>query len=363
MENKYRRGLVALAIVSVLCGAGVIVWQRSTQAGATHAHAAAGQDAPPAPAPVVTVGRGNVEDKLALSAEFRPFQEINLYARVAGYVREMRVDVGSRVKAGQVIAVLEIPELHDDLQQASAAVERAQGEVQRAKALYDEAHLTYQRLAEVVKEQPNLVAQQEIDQARAREESSRAAWQAAQSHVREAAAGHAKYSTLVRYSQILAPFDGIVTRRLADTGALVGAGTSSNGQAIVRLSQVDPLRLVLPVPESAVPRLHLDMPVDVLVQATGQKITGHVARLSGEVSTDTRTMRVEVDVPNKTFELAPGTYASAQLVQDSRKGVLTIPVEAVPERKDGTATVLIVDKDNRLQQRTVVLGLETPTLV
>src|SRR5581483_10835412 len=106
-----------------------------------------------------------------------------------------------------------------------------------------------------------------------------------------------------------------------------------------------------------------DMPVDVLVQATGQKITGHVARLSGEVSTDTRTMRVEVDVPNKTFELAPGMYASAQLVQDSRKGVLTIPVEAVPERKDGTATVLIVDKDNRLQQRTVVLGLETPTLV
>lgn len=364
MEIRFRRTLTGIALLVLFGASGALLWQRSTRAvpNETPGGDAAAVQAR-TPVVVAPVKRRDLEDALVLSAEFRPFQEVSLYARVAGYVRQMRVDVGTRVKAGQVLAVLEIPELHDELQHATATVERAQGEVERAKAVYDEAHLTYERLAQVSKEQPNLIAQQEIDQARAREVSSRAAWQAAQSGVREASATRAKFDTLVRYSQIVAPFDGVVTRRLADTGSLVGAGTSAGGQAIVRVSQVDPLRLVLPVPESAVSRFHAGMPVDVLVQSTGRKITGHVARLSGEVSTDTRTMRVEVDVPNPALDLAPGMYASANAIQSSRKNVLSIPIEAVPERKNGKASVLVADKDDRLQAREVKLGMETAMLV
>lgn len=361
MRLKHRRVLTGIALLILLAGGAGLFWQRSTRAVAQDPASARAQMR--APVLVATAKRGDLEDVLVLSAEFRPFQEVSLYARIAGYVRAMHVDVGTRVKTGQVLAVLEIPELRDDLQHAAAAEDRARGEVERAKAMYDDAHLTYRRLAQVSEVQPNLIAQQEIDQARAREEASRAAWQAAQSGVREAAATRAKVGTLVRYAQIVAPFDGVVTRRLADTGSLVGAGTSSNGQALVRVSQVDPLRLVLPVPESAVSRLRADMPVDVLVQSTGRKITGHVARLSGEVSTDTRTMRVEVDVPNPGLELAPGMYASADVTQNSRKGVLTIPIEAVPDRRNGKATVLVADKDDRVQSRSIELGLETATQV
>lgn len=364
MEIRFRRTLTGIALLVLVGASGTLLWQRSTRAVPNETPGGDGAAAQArTPVVVAPVKRRDLEDALVLSAEFRPFQEVSLYARVAGYVRQMRVDVGTRVKAGQVLAVLEIPELQDDLQHAAATVERAQGEVERAKAVYDEAHLTYERLAQVSKEQPNLIAQQEIDQARAREVSSRAAWQAAQSGVREASATRAKFGTLVRYSQIVAPFDGVVTRRLADTGSLVGAGTSAGGQAIVRVSQVDPLRLVLPVPESAVSRFHTGMPVDVLVQSTGRKITGHVARLSGEVSTDTRTMRVEVDVPNAALDLAPGMYASANAIQSSRNNVLSIPIEAVPSRKNGSASVLVAGKDDRLQTREIKLGMETAMLV
>lgn len=370
MSKSLKRALALLIVIACLAGGALAGWLRiahgdhgkSMQRPAEGAAGNTASGSRPAAA-VMPVRRADLEDRLTLSAEFRPFQEVNLFARVAGYVREMRVDVGSRVKAGDVLAVLEIPDLRDDLQHAAAAVERANGEVARARAAYDEAHLTYTRMAQVVKEQPNLVAQQEIDQARARDEASHAAWQAAQSAVREAQAQRSKFATLTQYARIAAPFDGVVTRRLADTGSLVGAGTSSNGQAIVRLSQLDPLRLVLPVPESAVPRLRNDMPVEVLVQSTGQKIIGRVARASGEVATDTRTMHVEVDVPNRALTLAPGMYATAALVRDSRTNVLTVPIEAVPDRHDASAVVLVADKDDRLAERRITLGLETATQV
>jgi len=132
---------------------------------------------------------------------------------------------------------------------------------------------------------------------------------------------------------------------------------------LVRLSQLDPLRLVLPVPESAVPKIHEGAAVEVLVQATQQKIAGRLSRVSGEVATDTRTMHVEVDVPNQSLALAPGMYASAVLVKESRPGVLSVPIEAVPDRNNGTSRVFVLGKDRRLQARNLTLGLETPDRV
>jgi len=307
------------------------------------------------------VMRADLSEELALSAEFRPFQEVNVYAKVNGYVRQMKVDVGQRVKAGDVLAILEVPELQDELQRATAAVERANQDVARTKASYDDAHLTYTRLSEVVKQQPNLVAQQDIDEAHARDETAKASWVAAQSAVREAIAGRAKYTTMIAYSRITAPFAGVITKRYADTGSLVGAGTASSSQALVRLSQLDPLRLVLPVPESAVPRVRDGAAVEVQVQATKETITAKVSRASGEVATSTRTMHVEVDVPNPDLRLAPGMYATATLVQESRKNTLAIPIEAAPSRKGDAATVYVLNRDHKIEERQIKVGLETPT--
>ena len=317
-------------------------------------------------APVVVVAQAKRTDlinTLNLAAEFRPFQEVDVYARVAGYVRQMKVDVGDRVKAGEVLAVLEVPELEAELQQASAAVDSADQEVIRAKAAYDEAHLMYSRLTQVLKQQPDLVAQQDVDEAHAKDETRKASWVAAQSAVREAKARRAKYRDMIEYSKITAPFAGVVSRRNADTGALMGAGTASASQSLVRLSQLDPLRLILPVPESQVPKIHIGDPVQVFVPSTGHTLSATVARLSGAVATETRTMRVEVDVPNPQLTLAPGMYASATLTLDERKQALAIPVEAAPNIKDGAATALVLDKQHKIQQRRIGVGLQTPTQV
>ena len=359
-DGKPRRLRLVLVVVLgglVLAVTGALYSQHSPTKAAQATGNAAAEGVPLVA--VVSVTRADLSDTLSLAAEFRPFQEVDLYARVPGYVRQMKVDVGAQVKAGQVLAVLEIPELEDDLRRASAAVERANQEVARARAGYDDAHLTYQRFSEVLKEQPNLVAQQEIDQARAKDETFKAAHDAAQSAVREAVANRARYATMITYSKIIAPFDGVVTKRYADTGSLVGAGTASSSQALIRLAQLDPLRLVLPVPESAVPKVHDGASVEVQVQATKETIAATVTRVSGEVAADTRTMHVEVDVPNPRLRLAPGMYATAALVQDSRKQALSLPVEAAPARKGNTAVVYVLNKQNTIEQRNITVGLET----
>ena len=335
--------------------------QRGTRKVASDGAQRAGDNVPLVA--VVPVTRMDLSNTLRLAGEFRPFQEVDVHAKVSGYVRQMKVDVGDRVKPGEVLAMLETPELQDELQQASAGVERANQEVVRTKAAYDEAHLIYERLSEVLKQQPNLVAQQEIDAARARDETTKASWVAAQSAVQEALAHREKYKHMLEYSRITAPFAGVVSKRYTDTGALVGAGTASSSQSLVRISQLDPLRLVLPVPESAVSKMHVGDSVEVFVQSTKETLSATVTRLSGEVATETRTMHVEVDVPNPRLTLAPGMYASAVLVLESRKNVLAIPVEAVPNRKEAAATVLVLDQQHRIEERRITVGMETSNRV
>jgi len=312
---------------------------------------------------VAPVRREDLANELKLSAEFLPFQEISVYARVAGYVRQMKVDVGDRVKAGDVLAVLEIPELDIDLQRAVAATERAEQEVIRAKAAYDEAHVRFERLSEVLKQQPNLIAQQEIDEARARDETLRASWIAARSAEHEANASQARYKTMVAYSRITAPFPGVVTKRYADTGSLVGAGTGSGSQALVRLSQVDPLRLTLPVPESAAAKIKDGIPLQILIQSTGQSLSAKIARSSGRIATETRTMQVEVDVPNPGLTLAPGMYATAILELEVRKNALSIPVDSLQQREGNAAGLLVLNKMHKIEARKIETGLETPTRI
>jgi RND family efflux transporter MFP subunit len=329
--------------------------------------------APPVVA-VEQVMRADMEQRLPLSAEFRAFQEIEVHAKVAGYVKSISVDVGDRVSAGQLLAVLEIPELQDEMRQDAAAVKRADQEIRRAQAERERAesahevvHLAAMRLSSILKTQPNLVAQQDIDEASGRDRvaeaqiaTASAALASAREQLEFAKASQGKTKTLYAYSQITAPFAGVITHRYADVGAMIQAGTSSQTQAmpIVRLSQNSRLRLVIPVPESAVSRIRPGTRVEVTVQSLRQKTVGTVARVAERLDADTRTMRVEVDVPNPTLELVPGMYASASIVLSAVKNALVVPVQAV-DRNESAASVLIVTREGRLEAKKVTLGLET----
>lgn len=332
-------------------------------------------------APTVAVARVQRRDlsrELAIAAEFQPFQEIDVHAKVSGYVKAMHVDVGDRVKAGQLLATLEIPELADEVQQAEAAVrqseeniKRAQDELEQSQSAHEVAHVAYSRLAEVMKTQPDLVAQQDVDDARGRDRVTQAqvagagdALSAARQQLEMAKANQERIRTLYSYARISAPFNGVVTKRYADNGALIQAGTASQTQTmpLVRLSQNDLLRLVIPVPESAVPTIRLGSPVQVRVAALRKAFTGTVARFADQVDKATRTMHTEVDVPNPQLELVPGMYAEVSVVLEQKHNVLVAPVQALDHRED-EVTVFVVNAGNEIEERAVKIGIETPDQV
>jgi RND family efflux transporter MFP subunit len=322
---------------------------------------------------VAQVMRGSVAQRLTVAAEFRPYQEIDVHAKVAGYVKAINVDVGDRVHAGQLLAVLEVPELQDELRQDAASVgraaeevNRAEADLERAKSAHEVAHLSATRLASASKAQPKLIAQQDLDEAaghdrvaEAQVATAKAAVAAARGQLDVAKAAHAKAETLVAYARIAAPFAGVITHRYADTGAMIQAGTSSQTQTmpLVRLSENAMLRLVIPAPESAIARIRVGTPVDVSVQSLDRTIPGRVARIADRLDVDTRTMRVEVDVPNRDLALVPGMYANASVVLDEAKDVIVAPVQAI-DRTDTHARVLVVTPDHRVEPREVTLGLE-----
>jgi RND family efflux transporter MFP subunit len=327
---------------------------------------------------VAKVTREGLSRQLELAAEFRPNQEIKVHAKIAGFVKEILVDVGDHVRAGQLLATLEIPELVEDLDQALAAVSRNEAEVRRAKedlrrseSSHEAAHLSYTRLSSLIKSRPNLVAQQEIDDALARDRvaeaqvaGAQAGMVAAEEQVRVSKANVNKVRTLQAYSRITAPFPGVISKRYADKGAMIQAGTASQSQAmpVVELSQDDLLRLVVPVPESVVPSVRIGTPVEVRVPTLGRSYQGKVSRFTGRVEPATRTMETEVDVANRTLELKPGMYAYVTLSLDRRNNAVAVPLQAISS-KQNKSTVLVVKESGILEERPVVLGIETPTRV
>ncbi len=326
---------------------------------------------------VAKVTRETLARELTISAEFRPFEETELHAKIAGFLKEITVDVGDFVKAGQLIARLEVPELQEELVQAEATkkrseaeVNRAQVEISRAQAAHESGHLSYARLAGVSKSRPELVAQQELDEAEARDKTgesqvaaARAALVTAEQQVRVSESAVQRVRTMLTYTEIRAPFAGMITKRYADRGAMIQAGTASQSQAmpVVRLSGIDKLRLTLPVPESAISVVRVGMPVEVRVAALKQSIRGVVARFTGSVQHATRTMETEVDVPNPTRKLIPGMFADAVIALDRHADILSIPVGAVAQGAKPTA--MVVNGSGQLEERALKTGIETPTRI
>lgn len=314
------------------------------------------------PVAVSGVMRTNLTRVAQFDAEFRPFQEIDVHAKVSGYVKTMNVDIGDQVQEGQLLATLEVPELADDLQHAEAVRQRSEDQVAELKAANYNAHLTWARMAAVQKDQPNLIAQQDLDSVQAKDEESAAALSKAQHDVLVAKADVEKLKALLAYTQITAPFAGVITKREADPGALIAGGTtSSQNMPLLRLSENTLLRLTLPVSVSYVAGIRVGQPVQIHVQSTGLDLTQNVSRFERKVDTATRTMNVEVDVTNADLTITPGMYATATVEVDRHDHALAVPIAAVARRE--TATVYVVTPQDKIEERTVQIGLETPTLI
>jgi RND family efflux transporter MFP subunit len=309
----------------------------------------------------VKIHRETVAREKVFDSELRPYQEVELHAKVAGYVESILVDIGDHVKEGQLIAKLEVPEAQSDIDRALASQRRAEEEIKRANAGYAEAKVTLDRLLSVDKAKPNLIAQSELDLADSREKTAAANLAAAREQAKAAEADVKKLRTMLEYARITAPFDGVITERYADKGALIQAGTSSSGMPLVRLSDNKRLRLVFPVEVSAVANAQVGRPVRVEIPGLHKVIEAKITRTSQKVNTSTRTMNAEVDVPNDDFSLIPGMYASVRMDVDARPDSLVIPVEALSRAKN--PTVYLIDGDGVIEERQVKLGIETPEKV
>jgi RND family efflux transporter MFP subunit len=319
-------------------------------------------------------GRERLSRTMSLAGEFRANRQVDLHAKVAGYLKTIAVDVGDRVREGAVVATLEVPEMDADLAQAAAQRSRAEAELLRGRAELQrsEASLTlervsYDRLAAAAKAEKGLIAEQEIDAAMARRTASeaqvasaKAAITIAERQIEAAKAGEQRTHMLKDYTRISAPFAGVITRRYADPGAMIQAGTASQSQAmpVVRLAEIAKMRFVAVAPESAVPLIRTGHPVEVRAAALNRSFPAAVSRVNGNIQFSSRTMEVEIDVANSAGLLLPGMQGEAVLTLAQSQDAITVPVQAVINA-GGNRYVWFVNGNEEVEERQIRTGIES----
>ncbi|MHB2008792.1 MAG: efflux RND transporter periplasmic adaptor subunit [Acidobacteriaceae bacterium] len=365
--SKRTAVLVVVAMVAVAA-----IWFVFDRRGGEPADAASTSMNDAASAAVATVQLRPAESSVTVPGVFQAYQDVLVHAEVTGYIKDIFVDIGDRVHTGEVLAILDVPQLNAQVDAAKAAVlrdrseiERTRHDVSRAMAIHTALHSEYARLKNAAATMPGLVAQQDLDNKQAADLSSEAqidaaksSYAAAQEKMSEDAATLEHYKALQAYSYVRAPFDGVVTFRYADTGALIAAGTdeSKNAMPIVRLAQSGLLRLRMPVPESDADYMKIGGPAVVQVQATGETINTKIVRFTRSMDRSTRTMLTEVDIPNPDLHLAPGMYADTTFPLKSAGNAMMAPIDAIVEGDQ--PYVLIADDTNHVVKSPVVLGIQ-----
>lgn len=367
-SSKRLVGVIALGLSLFACGCDRK--ENTAQAAST---------APPeVSVPALRVVRADLSGSITLTGEFIPYQEVDVMAKVAGYIRAINVDIGDHVRAGQVLATLEVPEMENEAARAAAAIDqataeaaRAQDDVHRSESAHEIAHLSLSRIQNVATKEPGLVPQQQVDEASSRDleaeaqvASAKSNLDAARVRVRVLKADQDRLNTMRKYETITAPFDGVVTKRYANQGAMIQAGTASQSQAmpVVRVVEDTLLRLILPVPESAVPKVAIGHAVSVRVPALGRTFAGKVTRFTNNIQLSTRTMDTEVDVPNSSMALVPGMHAEVDLELQNHRNALAVPPDAI-EGTGANARIFEIASDGTIHIVPVQLGLETAQLV
>jgi RND family efflux transporter MFP subunit len=323
---------------------------------------------------VVRPHRIAVSQRLQTNATLEAFEEADLFAKVSGYLSDVRVDIGDHVKAGQVLAVIDVPEMEQELAEAKAQLESKQSSLELARRQLDhyKANITLQnallRRREELGAEGHFVSDRTLDEVRAGAEIAKADLSVAEANralaanqVDVAAATVEKIKTLLAYKQIVAPFDGVVARRRVNRGDLVQVATTAtrttpSAGSLFTVQRIDTIRVFCDVPENDVPHLHIGDPAIVKPSGfDGKPFAGTVTRFSRRLDLDTRNMRTEIDLSNLDERLYPGMYAEVSLEMNRRPGALTLPAAAVGSDGDGNFVYTITD--NRITRLAIKIGL------
>jgi RND family efflux transporter MFP subunit len=297
---------------------------------------------------------------LALPGDTAAWFETTIYARVNGYVSKWLVDIGDHVHKGQVLAVIETPELDAELEAARAHLKSSQSQVLARQAEEEFSKTTNERWRDSPK---GVVSEQERDSKKAEYEGAGARLYAAKSQVSLDNARVDQYAALAEFKEVKAPFDGTITERRIDVGNLVTAGSGSTTTPLYRIAQTDPLRVFVEVPQSAAGEL-MNSGVPAVIRApgaVGDAVSGTVTRSAESINTQARTMRVEVDVPNAKHRLVPGMYVNVAFSLPAR-GQVEVPAAALIFRSSGTE-VAEVDDTGKIRYAAVSIARDNGSWV
>lgn len=311
---------------------------------------------------VVRVVEQPLNVPLSLPAELTPYLSVAIYPKVTGFVKTVRVDRGSRVRAGDLIARLEAPELLAQRSEAQSKLQEAEAQLAAARSKADADRSTYDKL-KAAAATPGVVAGNDVLIAEKAAEASQNQVAAGQQRVEAARQAMNAIRDLERYLQVTAPFEGVVTERSVHPGALVGPASGSGATVpIVRLVQNSRLRVVVPVPEAYTAEVQIGTAIPFSVAAyPGQTWSGTVARVAEAVDVNTRTMAVELDVTNRDGRLAPGTFCQVRWPVRRSRPSLFVPSGSVASTTDRIFVVRI--RNGKTEWVDVTTGLTSGPLV
>lgn len=295
------------------------------------------------------------QETLQIPGDIRANRSTAIFARATGYLKPPPegIDIGARVRAGQVIAEISAPDVDAQLAQASAALNQARAALVRAEQENEVSRSTLRRYENAVA--ANAVSAQEIDERRAQSAVTSAAVDEARASIAVAESEVRRLTELQGFTRIVAPFDGVITSRTYDTGALISGTDGAPGRELFRIAQTDIVRVNVSVPQRGAAAVVIGRPADIEIASfPGRTFRGTIARTAGAIDPASRTLRVEVDVPNEAGDLLPGMYATVKLSLPVTRPSLIVPVSSVLSDAEGVRVAVV--ENNRIRYRAVTLG-------
>jgi membrane fusion protein, multidrug efflux system len=342
--SRKRRGYLILAVLAIVFLVAAIVGLASR----FNEHRALAKETETLAVATVSVIHPKVEppqQELVLPSTLQAYIESPIYARTNGYLRKWYEDIGSRVEKGELLADIETPEIDQELLQARAARDQASAQLEIAKV----SAKRWENLQKM-----DAVAQQETDERTNAFTQAEANLAAANANVR-------RLEELESFKHVDAPFSGVVTKRNIDIGALINAGNTGSNQQLFDMARIDPIRVYVSVPEIYVPAVRAGVRASIEVPSlNGQRFSGTVVRSAGAIDPTTRTLLTEIDVPNSKGALLPGAYAQVHFDLNIQAERLSVPVNALLFRAEGTRAA-VVDANGKVHLQLVTIGRDYGT--
>lgn len=351
MRQLSRYPLLALGMIVVLAVISLVILRLTTGAKTDTVRTR-----------VVTVGiappiRADLDIRLAYTADISPYQVVNIFSRVDGYIAKLHVDKGDFVKINQLLVEIDHTDYHHAVNQAKANLSAAKAKVAQQDAVLRNAKLTFDRMQTLIKDQ--FVSQQDLDNAQVNLDAASAAQDSLQAQVNQTEVALAQSERNLTYSYIRAPFAGYVAERNLDTGAYVSsatASTSTMSRGIMSLHDINTVRVLIEVVERDIPLIQVGQKAELRAEAYPDHVfAGTVTRIVQALNRATRTMTVEIDLPNGDRRLKGGMFARVEVLVGTHRQALQIPIDAVSRLED--AQYVYVVRDGKARRVEVEVGV------